>query len=90
MATFIVLYEGAFGDAHDEGLRGAISAIGPAWFGIRSAAVVHTDSYTVDELIAMLRPHINEHGKCLVVKSAVEHASVGLEAPDVDLLAGLL
>lgn len=90
MPTFIILSDGTLGDNDEEDLREAISAIGPTWFGIRSAAIIHTDSYTVDGLTDRLRPHINEHGKCLIVKAAVEHASVGLDESDVNFLAELL
>lgn len=90
MATFIVLYEGAPGEHYDEAFREAISAIGPAWFGIPSAGIVHTDSYTAEQLGDVLRPHVNQHGKCLIVKSGVEHASVGLNDVDANLLTKLL
>lgn len=90
MATFIVLYDGGSSGNHDGDWREVISAIGPAWFGIGSTAIVHTASHTLDQLTDMLRPQVNEHGKCLIVKSGVEHASLGLDARDVDLVAELL
>lgn len=90
MATFVILYDGMSGKNGDGDLREAITALGPHWFGMRSTAIVHSDAYTVDQLRDLLRRHMGDAGKLLLLKSGVEHALLGIDAPDADLLKEML
>lgn len=90
MPTFIIAYDAKAANNGGNPLSRVISKLGQYWHEVGTTVVLHSDEHTVAQLRDLLLPHVGDGGKLLVVKSGVEHAAVGLEPHEADLLKRML
>lgn len=90
MPTFIISYDSAVDENAHVRMRHAIAQIGVSWQGLPSFAVMHSDLHTVEEVRDLLRAHVGEGGRLLVVKSGVQAACAGFAPEDSKCLKALL